>query len=359
MTTNDMFGLTETETRAAIDETRERLDNIPTEPEPDVEPAEPTPTVDVPGGDEPFDDRPFAERLRDETSAVRLRRRYLGLTRALKPEQRRRAAAVFGATPEAVRGRKTLVDHPAIAACHAAVDRAVDYWKSMSVPYPADRGVRLIRRDRIDEFEAGMQRILDDLGSAVAAANEVYAEVLDKARADLDELFDASDYPESLIGGWGFDWEYPSIEPPDYLQELNPALFAAEQARIRARFEEALAATEQSFVEEFGSLVAKITDQLTPSPDGKVKRFHESNVEKLREFFDRFRELNIGSNAELDQLVVAAKDAVAGVTGKGIRKDADERTSVRESLSAVYDRLTSLMVDRPDRRISLDDNADD
>lgn len=305
-------------------------------------------------------DRDFAAQLRDETSAVRLRRRYLGDARTLTVGQREQAAAVFHADPSLLRGRKMIFDRTTkeIRAANSAVDRACDIWRAFTVPYSAaEPGVRLIRRDRIAEFESAMRAALDELVDANAAVEDVYqTKIIPDAQARLGELFNAGDYPSTLVGAWGFDWEYPSIDPPDWLQQLNPALFAQEQARIRARFEEAVAATEAAFVEEFGAFVAKLAERLAPGPDGKAKTFHETTVTNLTEFFDRFRQLNIGSNAELDRLVAEAQGAVQGVTAKSLRTDALQRGTVRESLAAVYRQLTDLMVDRPERRISLDES---
>jgi len=301
----------------------------------------------------------FARRLRDETAAVRFRRRVLGNSRTLDAGKRREIADLYDADPDYVRARKVLLNRKdkRVRECFSVCDRAIKYWESMTVPYSeAQKGLRLIRRDRIEEFEAGMQRLLDELGEAVAAADEVYkTEILPEAKQRLDKLFNAADYPASLFGCWGFDWEFPNVEPPSYLEQLNPELFEAEQRRIRGRFEEAVALAEASFADEFAKMIAKLSERLQPGPDGKVKTFQTTTVDNLREFFDRFRDLNIGSNAELDALVGEAQAALEGVDVNKLRKDAHERQTVGESMTAIYDRLNALMVDKPGRRISLED----
>lgn len=304
----------------------------------------------------------FARRLREETAAVRMRRRVLGNSRSLNAERRKEIATIYGADPQFLRASKKLLNRkdPRIRECFAICDRAIKYWESMTVPYSeAAKGLRLIRRDRIDEFDKGMNRLLDELSEATATAEEVYqSEILPEARERLQELFDASDYPPTLVGCWGFDWEYPNVEPPRYLQQLNPELYEQEQRRVAARFDEAVQLAEQHFIEQFSAMIARLAERLTPAPDGTVKTFQESTLGNLREFFERFRELNIGSNQELDQLVDEAQQALSGVDAKGLRKDTLRRQTVGESMQEISQRLEALMTDRPARKISLEESDD-
>jgi len=45
-------------------------------------------------------------------------------------------------------------------------------------------------------------------------------------------LYNPSDYPSSLAGLFGIEFDFPSVEPPSYLQQLNPALFEQECQRL-------------------------------------------------------------------------------------------------------------------------------
>lgn len=305
------------------------------------------------------DARTFAQRLRDETAAVRCRRRVLGNTRSLSADKRREIAESYHADPDYIRARKVLLNRKdkRIRECFSVCDRAVKYWESMTVPYSeAQKGIRLIRRDRIDEFERGMNRLLDELSTAVAEAEDVYqSEILPEARQRLSELFNAADYPPTLVGCWGFDWEYPSVEPPSYLRQLNPELYEMEQGRIRRRFEEAVTLAEQAFLEEFSKMIAKLSERLQPGPDGKAKTFQETTVTNLTDFFDRFKQLNIGSNDQLEGLITEAQQALQGTNVNKLRKDQGERQTVQDAMSSISERLADLMVDKPERRISLED----
>ena len=80
----------------------------------------------------------------------------------------------------------------------------------------------------------------------------------------LGTLFNPGDYPATLVGLFGVRWDYPKIEPPDYLLALAGPLPAGARPG-RSAFEEAVQLAEQAFLDEFARLVAHLTDG-SPAP---------------------------------------------------------------------------------------------
>ena len=74
-------------------------------------------------------------------------------------------------------------------------------------------------------------------------------------------------------------------------------------------------------------------------------------VENLTEFFARFRQLNVRSNEQLDQLVAQAQRAIRGVEPQQLRDNAGLRQHVATEMSRVESVLDGLLVDRPRRNI--------
>jgi hypothetical protein len=66
----------------------------------------------------------------------------------------------------------------------AVKGRAVDYWKSVSLPFP-EPGVRLIRRDAIDAFNAQIGQFCEELDNAVAQLDHHFDELRSAARQRL------------------------------------------------------------------------------------------------------------------------------------------------------------------------------
>jgi hypothetical protein len=246
-----------------------------------------------------------------------------------------------------------LIDtkHAAFRAVTAVRGKATDYWRSQSLPFP-EPGVRLIKQEKVGAFAAAMEGFRGELDGAVADLDGHFAELKRAARDRLGSLYDEADYPETLVGLFSVAWDFPGVEPPDYLVQLSPSLYAQEEERVRGRFEEAVRLAEQAFLEEFARLVEHLTERISgANDDGTSKVFRDTAVGNLLGFFERFRELNVRSNAELDALVERAQRAVRGVTARDLRDSASNRQRVADSLGRVRASLDALLVDRPRRRI--------
>ncbi len=293
-----------------------------------------------------------SQRLRTSFAAVRIAFTWLGTRKTLSTEQKAQAAETFGAEGESLSAGKKLLDtkHPAFKAVTGVRSRIVSLWKGMSLPYP-ESGVRLIRQDQIDTFTEQLTSLREELDEAVWRLDEHYAELKSAARDRLGSLFNSADYPESLRGMFQVTWDFPSVEPPDYLRQLNPEVYRQECERVASRFDEAVQLAEGAFVEELQSLVSHLTERLAGQSDGKPKVFRDSAIENLTAFFERFRELNIRSNEQLDDLVGQCQQVVSGVEPQTLRDSQVLRTSVASELSQVQNVLDDLLVDRPRRNI--------
>jgi hypothetical protein len=293
-----------------------------------------------------------ARRLRTTMAAVRLSFVWFGVRKSLSAEQKAQAAESFGAEGTFLSAGKKLIDtrDPSFKLVTGVRSRLVSLWRAMSLPYP-EPGVRLIRQDDVQAFTVQATTLRAELDEAVQRLDEHFAELKRAARQRLGSLYSDSDYPTTLRGLFKAEWDFPSIEPPDYLRELSPELFRQEQARVAARFDEAVRMAEDAFVGELGSLVSHLAERLSGSEDGKPKVFRDSAVENLAEFFQRFRQLNIGSSAQLDELVEQAQRIVRGVEPQQLRDSAGLRKQVATQLAGVQSVLDGLLVDRPRRRI--------
>ena len=293
-----------------------------------------------------------AGRLQATMAAVRVSLRWLGVRKTLTREQKTQAAESFGAQGDFLSAGKKLLDtrHPAFQAVSAVRYQIGCYWKAVSLPFP-EPGIRLIRQETLAAFDFQLKSLQGQMAEAVEQLNEVFSELKLAARERLGRLYNSADYPVSLTGLFAVDWDYPSVEPPDYLRQLNPELYRQECQRASARFAEAVRLAEAAFTSELAGLVTHLRERITGAADGKPKVFRDSAVENFQEFFTRFRTLNIGSNAELDQLVEQAQAILQAVEPTGLRDSSALRTQVAHDLESVQHTLDLLLEDRPRRNI--------
>jgi hypothetical protein len=293
-----------------------------------------------------------AQRLRTTMAAVRLAFTWFGVRKTLSATQKAEAAATFDAEGNYFSAGKKLLDtsHPAFKAVTTIRGRMISFWRGVSLPYP-EAGVRLIRQDNLGMFDVQFTTLKSELADAVFKLDEHYEALKATARNRLGRLFNPADYPATLQPLFDVSWDFPSVEPPEYLRELSPALYEQEKARVAARFDEAIRLAEQAFTAELAKLVSHLSERLTGQDDGKAKIFRDSAIENLNEFFERFKSLNVRSNDELDQLVAQAQRTIRGVNPQELRDSAHLRQHVATQLSAVQATLDGLMVDRPRRNL--------
>ena len=293
-----------------------------------------------------------SQRLRTTMAAVRVCLSWFGTRKTLTNEQKAQAADTFGAEGAFLSAGKKLLDttHPAFKAVTSVKGRIISLWKSMSLPYP-EPGIRLIRQDQIETFNAQIESLKDELDVAVRQLDEHFAELKSAARGRLGSLFNPADYPVSLLGLFQVAWDYPALEPPEYLQQLSPDIYRQECERVSARFDEAVQLAEQAFIEELQDLVSHLTERLSGQADSKPKVFRDSAVTNLTEFFQRFRQLNVRSNDQLDALIAQCQQIVRGVEPQTLRDSQNVRQRVAQQLTQVENVLDTLLVDRPRRNI--------
>ena len=293
-----------------------------------------------------------SDRLRTSMAAARVSFTWLGVRKSLSSSQKDQAANHFGAESKFLSAGKKLIDtsHPAFKAVTNVRSQTIAYWKEVSLPFP-EPGIRLIRLDAIEEFNRKMALYQVQLEDAVRTLDQHYEELRNAARERLGELFDPADYPMTLVGMFAIEHDFPSVEPPQYLQHFSPEMYRQECQRVQSRFDEAVQLAEQAFMEELSRLVEHLTERLSGQDDGKPKVFRDSAIANLTEFFERFRSLNVRSNEQLDELVLSAQRIVQGIEPQQLRDNQWLRQSITTRMTAVQAGLDQLLVDRPRRNI--------
>lgn len=290
--------------------------------------------------------------LRTTMAAMRISYTWFGTRKSLSREQKAQAADTFHAEGKYLSAGKKLIDtgDPSFRAVTAVRTQVNSFFKGTSLPYP-ESGIRLVPQGTLDEINVRMLQFQAQLAEAVEALDARFDELKYEARNRLGDLFNESDYPTTLRGLFEIGWDFPSVEPPEYLRRLNPQLYQEECDRVKSRFDEAVQLAEIAFTEELNRMVEHLAERLTGAADGTPKVFRDSAIDNLTEFFERFKRLNIGSNEELEQVVERARQVIDGVAPQTLRDNDTLRQRISGQLAAVQSSLDGMMVDRPRRNI--------
>ena len=293
-----------------------------------------------------------ADDLRQTMGAVKLSFSWLGTQRKLSDMQTKQAADTFHAATDLVTASKRLIDtkNATYRVLTALKSQASSYWRSMTLPYPQE-GIRLIKQADIAAFEEKMREFKEQLSAAAANLELEYEAIKEAAREKLGDLFNPTDYPPTLENVFDIKWEYPPVEPPNYLITFNPELYRQEQARIQQRFETAVMMAEDAFAEQLQEMIAHLIERLTDEPDGTKKTFKASAIENFKEFYENFRHMNVRSNAQLDSLISQANNLVSGVDAAELRKSAELRQTLSQQMTEVKTALDTMITNAPRRRV--------
>lgn len=295
-----------------------------------------------------------AQQLRDLTVAVRLERETFGTRKTFTKAQKERTAKEFKAKASEVGGNKRLInkDNELHKMVCMIMSQARTYWMTNTAPFPDD-GIRLLRQDKVEEFEQQIDSMKELLAEAVEMLDDDLPNIKEERKTPegLGELYNDADYPATLKDEYNIKISYPSVRPDPALQQILPEVYQREEQRIQAQFAQVFSLAEAEFQKELSHCVDHMVEKLA---DGKT--FNAKSMKRVNNFFERFKSVGLGSNADLDVLVDTAQKALEGVDVKKLKDQEQTKASLKETLGSVKTILDSMMSDKPQRAVAVDED---
>jgi len=346
--------------------------------------------------------------LSNGTVGVRLSRSFPTQRISFDAQEKHATAGLFDADDSAVSASTKILDvkHPLIKAVRKVIHRIESAHIAWGLPYP-EPGIRLIRADRVAAFEETLAPLFVDLENANDALRESHQQILESSREKCGSLFREERFPVDLTHLAATD--YPDLNVPEYLKELNPAKYEKERESAEARMQESVRLFEGEMLKGFHALTASLRDRLTgvesgarllrqlkkagipveridgegkestivfaddatpkqqaegqtmlESFDWRPKQVRQDSVDKIFETFQRFRELNLSGDSHLTSMFDKAEQLLRGRVGaegttaditKHLNDNAKGRESVRSEMEKLQESIESMLENRPRRRI--------
>lgn len=224
-------------------------------------------------------------------------------------------------------------------------------WRNYTLPY-VEPGTRLIRKDLVDAFDQRMTAFKTELSEKISALCDNYELLKSEGKRALGELYRETDYPNNLQHLFGFSWEFPNLNPPEYLLMYNPKLYERQQELVRAKFEEAVQKAEKAFGGELQNMVSSLAERMQPNEDGSRKTFRDSTVsENFKEFFKRFKSISVTNSKDLADIVSMAEGVISGVNTEYLKTDGLARQDLANKMEEIGKLLESKIGVQPRRKL--------
>jgi hypothetical protein len=196
-------------------------------------------------------DEDFIKFLREMMTPVRLSTKWVGNERMIDQRHQRRVAETLDADAEAIRTVTKLYDfsHPRWKRIKRIKSDAYNLWTRMSIDYPPEDGIRLIRRELIGEFVKNLDSLRAELQEAAVELNTQFEDIIAEGKLRRGVAFKREDYPDTLLGAFDIKYSFPSVECASEIRALNPQLWMKECAQLRENLDEALHRAETVYLE--------------------------------------------------------------------------------------------------------------
>lgn len=238
-------------------------------------------------------DASASNKLEEECCGCRLRISRFSTSKGFDETTKEEISAAIGMDKKAISGGKKLFDpkHPRIKKANEVLSRISNYWSSMTLPLAQagaadakqEGGVRLVRKDQIQEFNDRMVAFESELATVATELNANREEILQASRAILRDKFNEADFPSTFV--LTVIWGFPSVEVPSYLAELAPEVYNRERDAVRTRFEHSFELSMDQALTQFRKVVESWVDRLGPvsriypQEGHKLYRMHGGEIE--------------------------------------------------------------------------------
>ena len=318
-----------------------------------------TQTLEIPTQAQPRDMLSTSEivgRLSDTMCGVSIHMKQWRINKGLTTEQRGTMADAFGAKNQSVSGSKKLINskNETYRNVGRVFSEAYAFWQYHSMPYP-QHGMRLQKKDAISEFRQQFMQFQNRMTIAVDDLERELPSLMEAQKDELGRLWCEADYPRSVSGLYELSFDVSDINPPSYLAQMDPALFAEQMERAQERIQHSISLLENEFLKDMAEVVESLVKGLSKTEGGKRKSLRNTSVAKLNAFFSRVNELNVGSSGQINSLIDRARDAMAGRQLTDLKNDDSIRDDVKDQLEKLKTEVDLMIETRTGRQFEIVD----
>ena len=263
-----------------------------------------------------------------------------------------KAEAAAGAVHGTISARKSLL--PGAEALeniikHSAAMRT--WWTQVSAPW-FDNGMRVYNVAGHLDIQAAYGDMARHRDQLVQTFLNEYVELREKARFDLNDLFDENEYPMPEVVRAKFTCSFEVMPLPDTSDfrvieglgdEELARLQADAEAKATARVAEATGTTVRRVLESLRTAVDRLNEYTRKEDNDEKRAYYESWVNNAKEMASLLPQLNLTNDPAIDQI---AKDISAAMpeSAQYYKDNISQRKQAAAKVNDIASKLASLFV---------------
>jgi len=288
------------------------------------------------------------ENLFEKGCLVQLSASVWRAARKIKPEQ----LSGMAVSHEWFTATKKLVDPDSLKPINSVVNAARSYLSAVSLPFPI-QGMVFAPKEMISRVDGKLEEYKGEFTGKVDSFLGEYDTLREIASMELGELFSEMDYPVDVRSKFAFLWRFIVLEVPNGRAGiLSPEVYEREKDKFIRTMEEARELAITSLREEFGGMIARITERFSNGNGDKPKVFKNGTVNHFYEFFETFKERNIFKDDQLSELVERAQGILQGQSPEAIRSNDQLKEHIRTGMAEVETAMAEILT-MPRRRVIM------
>jgi hypothetical protein len=252
---------------------------------------------------------------------------------------------------------KRILEGKELEAISSCDNRVRKYLEARALPSMLKKGIYLMPNGFVVEVDAKLKEFVAEREALVQKFIKAYKRIVAEAKEALAGLFDQIDYPEAEeLGAMFFlKWRYISFNTPASLEHISAEIYAEEKEKAQAQWVEATDAIQKLLRANMAELVNHLVEKLTPSEDGKKKKFKNATIDRLSEFLQTFRQRNVTNDSELEKLVSDAEKLIAGTNPDLLRSDDAARELAQKGFAKIAAAMSPMIEETHKRKIKFQD----
>ena len=201
-----------------------------------------------------------------------------------------------------------------------------------------DRGARLLPTISLLDYKQVMNRYQQEFDRLVDAFLIKYSTLVAAAAFQLGTLFDRNEYPDAAQVARRFRMDIAFVPLPtsgDFRLDVESEVQRELMEQYDRRLAEQLASATKDSWDRLYEALARLSDRLTVSEDGKKKIFHDTIVTGAVELCELLTAMNVTQDPQLESARRKLQEVLLGVTPKELREEDGTRVLTKQKVDEI------------------------